>query len=118
MENVLLIKSEEFAVRIINLYKYLAQNKSEYVLSKQLLRAGTSIGANLAEAQEAQSKRDFLAKVGISLKECSETNYWLRLLNKTEFLTTEEYESISTDCTELLRLLTAAVKTTRSRLNS
>lgn len=74
-------KSKRFAVRIVNLYKYLCDNRKEYVLSKQVLRSGTSIGANLAEAESAMSKRDFLAKVYVALKECSETIYWLELLH-------------------------------------
>ena len=84
MENVIEIKSFDFAVRIVNLYKYLTNEKKEFVLSKQLLRSGTSIGANISEAQQAQSRADFLSKLEIALKEASETKYWLRLLYATE----------------------------------
>lgn len=117
MDSVLAQKSEEFAVRIINLYKFLAFQKSEYVLSKQILRSGTSIGANVAEAQEAISKRDFLSKISISLKEANETHYWLRLLHRTNYISTEEYNSLEKDCKELLKLLTSSIKTIRHNLD-
>ncbi len=87
-------KSFDFAVRIVNLYKYLTSEKKEFVLSKQLLRSGTSIGANVAEAQKAQSQADFSAKLYIAMKEASESHYWLRLLYKTEYLTENEFFSI------------------------
>ena len=104
-------KSEDFAVRVINLCKYLRHTKKEYVLSKQLLRSGTSIGANVAEAQRAQSRSDFLAKMSIALKEANETFYWLRLLYRTQYLTGREFESVSKDADELLRMITAICKT-------
>ena len=104
-------KSEDFAVRVINLCKYLRHTKKEYVLSKQLLRSGTSIGANVAEAQRAQSRSDFLAKMSIALKEANETFYWLRLLYRTQYLTGREFESVSQDADELLRMITAICKT-------
>lgn len=104
-------KSEDFAVRVINLCKYLRHTKKEYVLSKQLLRSGTSIGANVAEAQRAQSRADFLAKMSIALKEANETFYWLRLLYRTQYLTGREFESVSQDADELLRMITAICKT-------
>ena len=104
-------KSEDFAVRVINLCKYLRHTKKEYVLSKQLLRSGTSIGANVAEAQRAQSRADFLAKMSIALKEANETFYWLRLLYRTQYLTGREFESVSKDADELLRMITAICKT-------
>ena len=106
-------KSFQFAIRIVTLYKYLTGSKREYHLSKQLLRSGTSIGANIAEAQQAQSRADFISKLGISLKESSETDYWLRLLNATEFLSDSEFISVHSDCTELERLLTAIIKTAK-----
>ena len=104
-------KSEDFAVRVINLCKYLRHTKKEYVLSKQLLRSGTSMGANVAEAQRAQSRADFLAKMSIALKEANETFYWLRLLYRTQYLTGREFESVSQDADELLRMITAICKT-------
>lgn len=109
-ENAVADKSFAFAVRIVNLYRYLCETKKEYVLSKQLLRSGTSIGANIAEAVQGQSKRDFIMKMNISLKEASETQYWLRLLEATDYLTKAENASILKDCTELIKLLTAIVK--------
>ena len=112
-ESVTLDKSKEFAIRIVNLYKYLRDDKREYVMSKQLLRSGTSIGANLSEAMYGVSRNDFLSKAFISLKECAETKYWLELLNKTDYLTDVEFTSIDNDCTELIKLLTSIVKTTR-----
>ena len=106
-------KSFLFAVRIVNLCSYLTETKKAYILSKQLLRAGTSIGANLAESQQAQSRPDFISKLSIGLKEAVETNYWLRLLHATNHLTDTEFESISADCTELEKMLTAIIKTTK-----
>lgn len=112
-DSVTLDKSKEFAIRIVKLYNYLRKEKREFVMSNQLLRCGTSIGANLAEALYGISRKDFLAKVSISLKECAETKYWLELLNKTGYLNDNEYKSINDDCTELIKLLASTVKTTR-----
>ena len=106
-------KSFAFAIRIVNAYKHLTADKKEYVLAKQLLRCGTSIGANISEAQQAQSRADFLSKLSISLKEASETNYWLRLLNATDFLSDLEFNSLITDCRELEKMLTAIIKTSK-----
>ncbi len=106
-------KSFDFAVRIVNLYKRLSDNKKEYVLSKQMLRSGTSIGANVSEAVQAQSKKDFLSKMNIALKEANETDYWIRLLKAVDYLTESEYKSIYSDYEELEKLLTAIVKTTK-----
>lgn len=92
------------------MYRYLWENKKEYVLSKQLIRSGTSIGANVAEAQQGQSKKDFLSKMNIALKECSESKYWLRLLAATDYLEEKESASILADCVELEKLLTSIVK--------
>ena len=111
-------KSKVFAVRIVKLYRYLCDEKKEYVLSKQLLRSGTSIGANLAEAECAISRKDFLSKVYIALKECVETEYWLELLHETDYLTEQEYKSINTDCEELRKMLSSTTKTLNSTLNS
>ena len=118
MENSAKEKSKRFAVRVVKLYRFLRENKSEYVMSKQLLRCGTSIGANLAEAECAISKKDFLAKVYIALKECAETKYWLELLYETQYLTNEEYKSIAGDCEELRRMLSATTRTMNSTLHS
>ena len=113
MEHAIQDKSFAFAVRIVNLCKYLRDTQQEYTLSKQLLRSGTSIGANIAEAQQAQSKPDFTHKLSVSLKEAYETNYWLRLLYATHYLREQEYMSIISDCQELEKLLTAIIKTTK-----
>ena len=118
MENSAKEKSKRFAVRVVKLYRFLRENKGEYVMSKQLLRCGTSIGANLAEAECAISKKDFLAKVYIALKECAETKYWLELLYETQYLTNEEYKSIAGDCEELRRMLSATTRTMNSTLHS
>ena len=115
-ENTARIKSKKFAVRIINLYKILTEQKKEYVLSKQVLRSGTSIGANLAEADYGISKKDFLAKVFIALKECSETLYWLDLLFETKYIGEKEFYSINNDALELLKMLIATAKTTKNSL--
>lgn len=96
-------KSFDFAVRIVRLYRHLCDERKEFVLSKQLLRAGTSIGANVHEAIHGQSRRDFGAKMNIALKETSETEYWLNLLQATDYLTNSEYQSIHYDCVELLK---------------
>ena len=109
-QNVIVEKSKAFAVRIIRLYQYLSSDKKEYVLSKQLLRSGTSIGANVKEAIRGQSKADFAARMNIALKEASETEYWLELLFETDYLSKSQFDSIVFDCTELLKLLTSIVK--------
>ena len=103
-------KCMDFAIDIVNLYKYLCETKKEYVLSKQLLRSGTSIGANLVEAQSGISKRDFIAKIYISLKETAETEYWLELLYKTDYLTIDEYQSVNDKCKELCKLFNSITK--------
>ena len=114
-ENILLDKSFDFAVRIVNLYKHVTNNKKEYILSKQLLRSGTSIGANVTEAQRGQSKADFTAKMAIALKEPYETEYWLRLLYKTEYMNGNEYDSIHKDIEEIISLLISICKTASSK---
>ncbi len=113
MENLIENKSFQFAVRVVKLCKHLQNTKKEYVLSKQLLRSGTSIGANVAEAQQAQSRADFVSKVNIALKESVETNYWLRLLHATDYLSEEEFLSIYADSEELSKILVAIIKTTK-----
>lgn len=110
MEKPIQDKSFKFAVRIVKLNRYLTDNKKEYTLSKQLLRSGTSIGANIAEAQQAQSRADFIAKLSISLKEATETKYWLRLLNATDYLSDQESESVINECVELEKMLVAIIK--------
>ena len=115
--SVTLDKSKKFAIRIYNLYKYLCGEKKEYVLAKQLLRSGTSIGANLTEAQYAVSRKEFLVKATISLKECAETEYWLDLLKEIELLSQKEYDSIMSDCKEILKLLISITKTTKTVSN-
>ena len=104
-------KSMHFSIRIIKIYRFLCQEKQEYILSKQLLRSGTSIGANLAESECAISKKDFAAKIYIALKECAETAYWLDLLYKTDYLPEQQYFSLHRDCIELQKILTATTKT-------
>ena len=106
-------KSLAFAKRIVFAYQYLCDEKKEYILSKQMLRSGTSIGANIAEAQYGSSRKDFLNKLYIALKECSETLYWLELLSECGYFTATEYLSLREDCEELRRLLSAITKTTR-----
>ena len=109
-------KSYKFAIRVVNLYKWLCENKKEYVLFKQLLRSGTAIGALLKEAEHGQSKLDFLNKVNIALKEANETTYWLMLLKDTEFISNKEFESMIIDAEELVKMLASIVKTTKIRL--
>ena len=113
MENVVEDKSFRFAIRIVRLYQYLRVSKKEFVLSKQLLRSGTSIGANIAEAQQAQSRADFVSKINIALKEAAETEYWLRLLRATDFLEEHEFLSVFNDCVQVKKLLVSIVKTSR-----
>ena len=103
-------KCMNFSIRIVNLYKWLCDEKHEYVMSKQLLRAGTSIGANLSESQNAITKADFTSKIYISSKESNETQYWLELLFRTEFLDQKQYDSIMADATEIGKLLTSVTK--------
>lgn len=112
--NLIVVKSKEFALRIIKLYTYLKKEKKEFVLSTQLLRSGTSIGANVREAIRGQSKADFGAKMNIALKEASECEYWIELLGESGILSIKETESIKQDCKRILRILTAIVKTTFS----
>ncbi len=114
-DNIVLSKSFDFAVRIVNLSRYISSNKSEHVLSKQMLRSGTSIGANLNEAQESISTKEFEAKVYIALKEARETEYWLKLLFRTDYINQEEYNSIAKDCVELIKLMTSITKTLRNK---
>ena len=109
--NVSVEKCFHFATRIVNVYKYLTKEKSEYILSKQLERCGTSIGANVAEAQRGQSKADFIAKMSIALKEAYEAEYWIRLLYETNYLTKEQFDSLEGDIKELISILFSICKT-------
>ncbi|MBQ7219124.1 MAG: four helix bundle protein [Ruminococcus sp.] len=112
-ENIIEAKSFRFAVDIVKLCRDLQNNKQEYIMSKQLLRAGTSIGANVAESQQAQSKADFVSKLSIALKESSEAKYWLRLLNTTEYIENDVYIALSQGCSELERILTRIIKSSK-----
>ena len=114
-ENIIADKSKLFALRIIKLYRYLCDEKKEYILSKQLLRSGTSIGANIREALYGQSTADFYAKLTISLKEAAETGYWLELLHESGYLSDKSFESINSDCIELIKLLTAITKSLKNQ---
>lgn len=113
-ESIVFDKSKSFALRIIALYKYLCDEKREFILSKQLLRSGTSIGANIAEANCAYSSKEFLAKMYIAFKECAETAYWLELLYKAQYLNQPEFDSINADCTELQKILSSITKTMKT----
>ena len=115
-ENTVKYKSKKFAVRIINLYKYLCDEKKEFILSKQVLRSGTSIGANIAESETAMSQKDFLAKIYIALKECNETLYWLDLLYETDYITDNQFQSLKSDCEEMRRMMSATTKTMLSNM--
>jgi len=113
--NVLLDKSLKFAARIVKLHQYLTKEKKESIISKQIIRSGTSIGANANEAVYGVSKAEFIAKLQISLKETAETEYWLRLLVMTEYLTEDEGESLINDCLEIKRILTATLNTAKRK---
>ncbi|WP_440450399.1 four helix bundle protein [Ruminococcus bromii] len=115
MDNVIENKSFQFAIRIVRLYKFLCEEKKEYILSKQLLRAGTSIGANVTESQQAQSKPDFVSKVSIALKEASETKYWIKLLGATEYLSENQTKSILDDCVEIEKILVTILKSAKNQ---
>ncbi len=113
-DNIIVDKSFQFAIRIVNLYKHISTEKKELIISKQLLRSGTSIGADVAEGQRAQSNADFYTKMSIVLKEANETGYWLRLLHKTEYLTEKEFESIYSDIDEIIAILTSICKASQT----
>ena len=112
-ESILKTKSYDFAIRIVRLYQFLVDEKREFILSKQVLRSGTAIGALIREAEFGQSMADFRSKMSISLKEANETDYWLNLLKDTGYLNEKMFQSISDDCVELIKLLVATVKTTK-----
>ena len=115
-ENVLRDKAFNFALRIVKLYQYLANEKKEFVISKQVLRSGTSIGANIEEANQAQSKTDFIHKFSISQKESFETHYWIRILRESEFLNKKLADSLLEDCEEIQKLITSSIKTAKANL--
>nr|WP_299202123.1 four helix bundle protein [uncultured Brumimicrobium sp.] len=115
-ENVLLSKSFLFAIRIVKLYKYLSSEKREYVLSKQLLRSGTAVGALVREAQNAESKKDFIHKLAIAQKECDESSYWLELLKETIYLNPGEFVSINENSTELLKIIKSSILTIKQKM--
>ena len=115
MDNLIENKSFGFAVRIVKLSRYLNEQKNEFVLSKQILRSGTSIGANVAEAQQAQSDADFISKMNIALKEAAETKYWIKLLEATDYLSKSETQSILAECIELEKILFSIIRTSKSK---
>jgi four helix bundle protein len=114
-ENVIKLKSFEFALRIVKFYQYLIEHKKEFVLSKQLLRSGTAIGAMVRESEHAESKADFIHKLSIALKEANETEYWIDLLFKSNIVDDKSFQSIKVDIIELLKLLTAIIKTIKNK---
>ncbi len=116
MESVVGVKSYAFAIRIVKLYKFLSEDKREFVLSKQMLRSGTAIGALIKEAEHAQSKADFLNKMNVALKEANEAEYWFMLMRDTEYISEKEFQSVHEDCTEILKLLISIVKSTKTNL--
>ncbi len=115
-ENILKQKSLLFAIRIVNLYKFLIAEHKEYVLSKQILRSGTSVGAMIREAEFGQSKADFIHKLSIAQKEIKETIYWLELLKETKFISKEMFESLNADAVELIKLITSSIKTAKKNV--
>jgi four helix bundle protein len=117
-DNIVKDKSFDFAIRIIRLYQYLNSNKKEFVLSKQLLRSGTSIGAMIREAEHAESKNDFIHKFAIAQKEANEVVYWLELLKATDYLNEKEFENIYEDAITILKLITSILKTSKNQLTT
>jgi four helix bundle protein len=117
-ENIIKKKSFEFAIRIVKLYQFLCTEKKEYVLSKQLLRSGTSVGAMVREAEHSESKADFIHKLAIAQKEINESIYWLELLNATDYLTKQQFESVNIDAIEIIKLITSIIKTTKLNNNN
>lgn len=117
-ENIVKNKSFAFAVRVVNCYKWLCAEKKEYVLSKQLLRSGTSVGAMVREAEHAETKKDFIHKMAIAQKEINESLYWLELLRETDYLEQPTFVTLEQDATEILKLITAIIKSTKQNINS
>lgn len=114
-ENIIKDKSFNFALRIVKLFQYLGESKKEFVLSKQLLRCGTSIGALVREAEQAESKADFIHKLSISLKEANESEYWIELLFKANYIEANEYQSVNADLQEILKILVSIIKTSKTQ---
>ncbi len=117
-ENVIQVKSYKFAVRVVNLYKFLTNEKKEFVMSKQVLRSGTAVGALMREAEHAQSKADFVNKSSVALKEANETLFWLELLKDTEYLEQKDFQSIYDDADELVKILVKIVKTSKTKIKN
>jgi len=117
-DNLIVDKSKKFAIRTIRLFQYLQTEKKEFILSKQMLHSGTSIGANIKEAIKGQSDKDFQHKLNIALKEASETEYWLELLVETEYISEKEFGSLHFDCVEIIKILTSILKTSKSNAAS
>jgi len=117
-KGILKEKSFRFAVRIVNLYKYLCEMKKEFVLSKQILRSGTSVGAMVREAEHSESIADFIHKMAIAQKEINETIYWLELMMETEYISNNEFENINTNATEIIKMITSSIKTAKSKLTT
>ena len=116
MKNILKEKSFALALRIIKLYKFLIENKKEYVLSKQILRSGTSVGAMIREAQNAESKMDFVHKLAIAQKECDETIYWMELMVQSDYISKEAFESVSAEAEQVLKMIKSAILTTKRNI--
>ena len=116
-ENVVKTKSFLFVVRVVKLYQFLCEDKREFVLSKQLLRSGTSVGAMVREAEHSESKADFVHKMALAQKEMNESLYWLELLKETEYLTLQQFDSMNADAVEIIKLITTIIKTTKSTIN-
>ena len=114
-ENIIVNKTVDFSLKIIKLYKYLCEEKKEYIMSKQILRSGTSIGANVREAVNSQSKKEFIAKMNISLKEVSETEYWLELLIKSNYIDEFQAKNIVFDCSEIAKIIISIIKTSNNQ---
>ena len=114
--NILIDKSIDFAIRMSNCYKYLLEEKKEFIMSKQMFRSGTSIGANIHEGVQAQSKADFVSKLNISLKEASETSYWMTVLYRANYLDEKIFDSLKQDLDEIIRILIASIKTTKKNM--
>lgn len=117
-KSILKEKSYKFAVRIVKLFKFIQSEKKEYILSKQLIRSGTSIGALVREAEFAESKADFIHKLAVAQKECNETIYWLELLRETEYLAQNEFDSINEDAIEIIKIITSSIKTAKSKIKT
>lgn len=117
-DNIIKTKSFSFAIRIVKLYQYVTESKKEYILSKQLLRSGTSVGAMVREAEHAESKLDFIHKMAIAQKEMNENLYWLELLRESDYLSSEQFDSVNKDAVEIIKLITSIIKSTKTNLNN